>query len=889
MNDTPHCSPSLRDPTPGVSQNPDPAQTSDQGDIPGYSSIAGSLTWPALGTAGRLAVGLFSAAVIAYELFVMRVFANGNWAHFGSLVIGMAMFGFGVFSVLLCLLKERFQRHLETWTGLAAVATGPAMLAANAVAQSLPFNPMFLISDPAQKWYLASYFGLYFFPFLAGAMFIGLIFLREQEEFGKIYFANMAGSGLGGLLLFGAMFLVEPATLFVVPLALWAIATLAWTSRGAGGPGPVTAVLAILLAAAIGGGLPQLTVSPYKGVSYARQFPDARLVYQRSSPFGHMEVFASSYFHFAPGLSDTAGQFLKKLPDRAFLGMYLDGDGPIGIMKDLPDDEAEYIRFLPMSMPYLLATGPEVFVMQFGGGISANVALKMGAKSVTVAESHPLIREAVCHDPEISRFTGRILDRENVHLIPFEGRIFLTASAATFDLVDLSLADSTGLSMPGGSSVQENHLYTVETFRAGLRALRPGGLFAMTVWNKEDPPKSTLRLLTTFLEALRGERGPEVASSVFVCHTYLSTLTLVAKPDGFTADEVRTLRRYCKRASFEIVYQPGQAPPAGDLGIVLGAYRNLFFDPAANEALDESVDMTAGALYRLAVADLVARGSAALRNGYVFTTDPLTADRPYLAGFVRARDLPRFHDKLEQISDEWGYLLLWATFGISGLLGLGLLAVPVFFGWRAVFARHQGKLGTVVYFTCLGLGYMFVELGLITKAILFLGNPTVSVSVLITGMLVFSGMGSYVSGRFLDRAGRVLTVVGPAIWLMTGLAALGMDRLFVGLAGWPYGARLVATLALLFPLSFCMGFPFALGMGTLARQRKDHFFIWAWGINGSFSTTGSVAVPLLAVNLGVSSVLLLAGALYLIAVPAFYALSRASPTAAYSSSSSGDH
>lgn len=831
-----------------------------------------------LGLSGRLALGFFSAAIIAYELFVMRVFANGNWAHFGSLVIGMAMFGFGVFSVLLCLLKERFQRHLEAWTGLAAVATGPAMVGANAIAQMLPFNPMFLISDPAQKWYLAGYFGLYFFPFLAGAMVIGLIFLREQEEFGKVYFANMAGSGLGGLLLFGAMYLVEPARLYIVPVALWAIAALLWASRRAGGPGMGTAVVAIAVAVVMGGWFPQLIVSPYKGVSYARQFPDARLVHQRSSPFGHMEVYSSSYFHFAPGLSDSAGQFLKKLPERAFLGMYLDGDGPIGIMKDLPDDEAEYIRFLPMSMPYLLATGPDVFVMQFGGGISTNVALKMGAKSVTVAESHPLILEAVRDHPEISSFTGRILDRPNVRVIPFEGRIFLTASAATFDLVDLSLADSTGLSMPGGSSVHENHLYTVETFRAGLRALRPGGLFAMTVWNKEDPPKSTLRLLTTFLEALRAERGAEIASHVFVCHTYLSTLTLVAKPDGFTADEVKTLRRYCKRASFEILYQPGQTPPAGDLGTVLQAYRNLFFDPAANETLDESVDMTAGALYRLALAELVARGPAALRDGYVFTTDPLTADRPYLAGFVRARDLPRFLDKLEQISDEWGYLLLWATFAISGLLGLGLLAIPVIFGWRAAFAHHRGKLGTIIYFTCLGLGYMFVELGLISKAILFLGNPTVSVSVLITGMLVFSGLGSYLSGRFLERAGRAMTVAGALIWLMTGLVALGLDRLFVGLAGWPYSARLVATLVLLFPLAFCMGFPFALGMGTLARQRKDHFFIWAWGINGSFSTTGSVAVPLLAVNLGISSVLLLAGALYLIAVPAFFALSRAAPT-----------
>ena len=44
------------------------------------------------------ALALVSAAIIAYELFIMRVFSNGGWSHFGSTVVSIAMFGFGVFS-----------------------------------------------------------------------------------------------------------------------------------------------------------------------------------------------------------------------------------------------------------------------------------------------------------------------------------------------------------------------------------------------------------------------------------------------------------------------------------------------------------------------------------------------------------------------------------------------------------------------------------------------------------------------------------------------------------------------------------------------------------------------------------------------------------------------
>ena len=73
---------------------------------------------------------------------------------------------------------------------------------------------------------------------------------------------------------------------------------------------------------------------------------------------------------------------------------------------------------------------------------------------------------------------------------------------------------------------------------------------------------------------------------------------------------------------------------------------------------------------------------------------------------------------------------------------------PVIFGWRTIFSHYPGKFGTMVYFLCLGLGYIMVEVGMIAHFILALSNPTVSASVLITGMLVFSGLGSFVSERY---------------------------------------------------------------------------------------------------------------------------------------------
>ena len=41
-----------------------------------------------------LATALIAGALIALQITVMRIFSVGSWAHFGSLVISLAMLGF---------------------------------------------------------------------------------------------------------------------------------------------------------------------------------------------------------------------------------------------------------------------------------------------------------------------------------------------------------------------------------------------------------------------------------------------------------------------------------------------------------------------------------------------------------------------------------------------------------------------------------------------------------------------------------------------------------------------------------------------------------------------------------------------------------------------------
>jgi len=854
------------------------------------------------------AVGLGAGAVIALQIDVMRVFAVGGWAHFGSLVVSLAMLGFGLASATMVVAKDWFARH---WRGAAAFSLalfGPLAVAANLYVQHLGFNAIFLVSDPAQKWKLLQIFLAELTPFLAGAFFLGCVFLRSNRTFGRVYFADLAGAGLCGLVVLAAMYVFTPANLIAAPLALWFAACLAW----AFGPGGRATLVPFVVVGAIAFaghfvapqmfGLKTLATNDYKGVAYARKFPDAKKVYESASPFGFLEVYSSSYLHFAPGLSDNAGFSLPTMPANAYLGLYIDGDGPIGVMRDLTDKETAYFHFLPMVYPYVIKQAPKTFIVQFGGGISTEVALHSGARDVTVAEGNRAVLEAF-HSDVIRNFTGDILSK--VHVIGYEGRHFLAHTDERFDVVDLSLADSVGLSNPGGFAIVEKFSYTKEAMETYMRALAPGGVLSVTLWNKEEPPKSVLKLYATMAAAARAVDPAHMANSFFVASSYLSTATVLYKNGGFTPDEIDKLRAHTRAMSFDEIYSPGFFYDSSQTDSTLAGYVEQIFAGAAggppaaepSEGSDANAPAAQGAdanapagqdvdappsgksddgvlpatvMGRLAWHALIAGQWPEIANRYVFNTRALTNDAPYFAAYVKTADLPRVLDRLELLQDEWGYLLIWATLGVACLTATVLLIIPLIWGWRTIFSRSRGKLLTVVYFACLGAGYIMVEVGLIAHFVMALGNPTISASVLITGMLVFSGLGALTSERALPRMRTVMPVLFIAVAALLIVYGLFLGRALDAIGAIPYGARLLCSFLLIAPPAFLMGFPMPVAMTTLGRLGKDHMFVWAWGVNGCFSVIGAAAAPVIATNFGLAAVIEIAGLAYLLAIPAFY-------------------
>jgi hypothetical protein len=158
-------------------------------------------------------------------------------------------------------------------------------------------------------------------------------------------------------------------------------------------------------------------------------------------------------------------------------------------------------------------------------------------------------------------------------------------------------------------------------------------------------------------------------------------------------------------------------------------------------------------------------------------------------------------------------------------------------------------IGWAVYFACLGLGFMAIEIVLIQRFNLHLGNPVYALSVVMFTMLLSSGLGSHVAGRF--RTVLTLPVVLTLVLGVLVIYGFALPRIIHLTLGASTAQRIVVAVVTIGPIAFVMGMPFPTGM-RLAAQESRSLVSWAWEINGGASVFGSVLTVLISMSFGFS-------------------------------------
>jgi hypothetical protein len=172
----------------------------------------------------------------------------------------------------------------------------------------------------------------------------------------------------------------------------------------------------------------------------------------------------------------------------------------------------------------------------------------------------------------------------------------------------------------------------------------------------------------------------------------------------------------------------------------------------------------------------------------------------------------------------------------------------------------------LVYFTGIGLAFLFIEIVFLQKMLLVVHHPTVALALVLAIFLIASGAGSAWTTRVRDAdARRCLIIAVSGIALLGFLHSVIFDPLLAALAGQPVAACVAVAIVLLAPLAFLMGMPFPLAI----RGLEEPLVPWAWGINGCASVISPALATLLAIDIGFTAALWLALLVYALIPVAF--------------------
>jgi hypothetical protein len=185
-----------------------------------------------------------------------------------------------------------------------------------------------------------------------------------------------------------------------------------------------------------------------------------------------------------------------------------------------------------------------------------------------------------------------------------------------------------------------------------------------------------------------------------------------------------------------------------------------------------------------------------------------------------------------------------------------LILLPLFkIGWKS-----KNKLDVILYFTGIGLGYMFVEMVFIQRFILYFGNPVYSASAVITSLLVFSGIGSNASKRLTGKRNRMILIFGFIVSILL-IYSLILTPVLQQTIHLPLIIKLLIVVALTGPLAFFMGMPFPTALSRLSKLNAE-VVPWAWGINGCVSVISTALAAIVAIEMGFMWVMLFAALAY---------------------------
>jgi spermidine synthase len=646
-------------------------------------------------------------------------------------------------------------------------------------------------------------------PFFLIGLFDALVFEIYHEDSGEFYGADLVGASIGVITVLGLLYVWSAFSMVLFLALLVGLVAVAFGLRATTGSLRIGAIASLVVAVLLLGlnlttGL--VEYDPYNMIGAPR---DKTMVYILQDENQGGQIINTNWSPFARvdvvQTNDDSSRYIFADGGAGAYMMAYDGD--LGVI----DNYAQTVDYLP----FLAGDDTSTLVVGAGGGRDVLLAAHAGAEEITAVEVNPAIIDAVRED---DAYNGSVFDQPGVRLIEGDARSFVERDDTQYDLIYMNLVYTQAVE-PASQTLVENYLFTREAFRTYLERLAPGGRLAIIAHNALEGSRAAI----TALQAME-DLGTPAADGLDHLWMWMypaddetvRTSVLIVTKDPLVLSTTTRLNQLATGLGMQALYAPRD-------------YETLF-EPLRNN-LPLSTYISDDAAFNLA---------------------PTIDDQPY------------FFNLDNGIPPAIRSSLVMAVLLAVALLGLAAFA---FYDSRSVAnpLERERWWPLTAYALLIGLGFMLVEIPLIQRFQVLLGQPIWSLTAVLTTLLLTGGLGSWVSQRWSETqlASRLRFV---ALWI----GALSIVYWFVlpsiveALLPMGFEIRLLGIIILTALLGFPMGMPFPSLLrfaGKTGKQGKLVALLWA--INGAFSVLGSTLSVVIAMQWGFRWALLFGAVLYL--------------------------
>lgn len=785
----------------------------------------------------KIGLLLVSLSVLMLEFTLIRVLSVSLWYHFAFMIISIALLGLGISGVTILISDRINKSEINGFLSVTSLLYAVSIIASFISINKIPFDPFSLFSDSSQFLYLPVYYILITLPFFLAGLIIGQLFTRFKTSINKLYFYDLVGAGFGCF-----------AFILILPVF--------------GGSGGIAAASIIAC-------LGTLIFAMQKNRRQSIALFGAIIMLLLNG------IFLSnpdSYLPISISANKVYGNYIKENPDLRLQTRW-NSFSKVDIMKDDGENVDDYPVYTAIidagnsttnipKVPNLLDSGArppfdasmlamilkrddtaKVFVLGSGGGGEILTALTNNAKSVTAVEINGILNDLV--EKDLAGFwTGGIAKDKRVKIFTDDARGWLRGKRIKYDVIISAHTISASATNSGAMSLVENYILTEEALREYLQHLDINGILYIT-----RPEPQMPRLVTSIKMAQQLNGGSDLKNQFYVFKrppsefekdvSFLSGV--LYKKSGFDEFDIQRLKTMSALLNLETIYDPVSKPD--------GIFKDIIESDNITETVKKHPHMK---------------------------LLPATDDNPYFEhntnfsdiGFGTIKESFSQGDRAmismiqKPVAESTLVVLLLQTILISALL----IFLPIYLKFRKDKETRKVKKGKyITYFALLGLGYIIVEICLIQRFTLFLGQPVYTMLTVISTMLLFSGIGSMYSEKILSIFKNKPLPVFLIITGLTLIVGLASPAIFSSLTRLEILWRVVISIGLIAPLAFFMGIPFPYGMSRINNNAR-YLVAYGWGVNGFFSVMGSVLVVMLSMSYGFSIVFIFSAILYIAAL-----------------------